>query len=148
MQVETFLFGKIDVADDSILTFPEGLPGFPENTRYTLVHDQAQGDAPVSFTLQSIDDPAVALQIADPTAYGFNYELEISDAELAALKASDAADIVVMFVLFCRDETPGPIEANIHAPLLINTKTRLGMQKLVPKVTPKITLSNLSTSVA
>lgn len=148
MHLETFLFGKIDVADDSILNFPEGLSGFPGSNRFTLIHDQAQGDTPVSFTLQSIDDPAVALQIADPTIYGFNYELELSDAELATLKVADVADVAVMFVLFRRDETPAPIEPNIRAPLLINTRTRLGMQKLVPKVTPKITLSNLSTSVA
>lgn len=148
MQLETFLFGKIDVADDAILTFPEGLSGFPDNTRFTLVHEQPQDQTPLSFTLQSVDDPMIAMQIADPAIYGFHYELELTDGELATLKVTDAADVAVMLVLFRREETPGPIEANIRAPLLINTRTRLGIQKLVPNVTSKITLSNLSTSVA
>lgn len=148
MHLETFLFGKIDVADDSILTFPDGLAGFPDCKRFTLVHEQTQGDRPLSFTLQSIDDPAVALQIADPTIYGFHYELELSDEELAKLKVADVADVAVMLVLFRREAVPAPIEPSIRAPLLINAKTRLGLQKIVEKVTPKVTLSSLSTSIA
>lgn len=148
MQIDTFLFGKIDVQAESILNFPRGLPAFENCTRFTLIHEQGNAQTPASFTLQSLDDPSVALQISDPTAYGFHYELELNDEETALLKVDDPADVAVMLVLFRRDEKAGPIEANFSAPLLINTKSRIGMQMMMKQGTPKITLTELSQPVA
>lgn len=148
MQFDTFLFGKIDVAPESILTFPDGLLAFAECKRFTLVHERADAEAPTTFTLQSLDDPTVAFLIADPTAYGFHYELELSDEEIATLKVDDPNDVAVMLVLFRRENKPDPIEANIRAPILINAKTRLAMQKVIKQVTPRITLSELSQPIA
>jgi flagellar assembly factor FliW len=144
MQVRTFLFGTIDVAEQSVISFPAGVPGFENCKRFTLVHEAEIGKPVTTFTLQSLDDPNVAFQIADPTAYGFHYELELSDAEAATLKADTIDDIAVMLVLFRRDEKAGPIEANLRAPILLNTKARLGLQKIIERVEPNLTLSNLS----
>ena len=147
MQFETFLFGKIDVAPEAILTFPNGLPGFASCKRYSLVHEQAAGQDPSSFTLQSLDDPAVALQIADPTMFGFHYELELSAAEVEQLKVESPTDVAVMLVLFRRDQKAGPLEANVRAPILLNTKSRIGLQKVIEHVRPNVTLSNLSSAI-
>ena len=148
MQIDTFLFGKIDVQAESILNFPKGLPAFENCKRFTLVHEQGDAQTPASFTLQSLDDSSVALQISDPTTYGCHYELELSDDETALLKVDDPADVAVMLVMFRRDDKSGPIEANISAPLLINTKSRMGMQKVMKQVAPRITLTELSQPVA
>lgn len=148
MQFDTYLFGKIEVADDAVIQFPQAISGFPNCKRFTLVHEQGAGNAPASFTLQSLDDPAVAFQIADPTSFGFNYELELSPAEAALLKADSPEDIAVMLVLFRRELGKSPIEANLRAPVLLNTKTRLGMQKVIEKLRPNLTLSNLATTLA
>lgn len=147
MQFDSFLFGKIDINPDAILTFPAGLPGFPNSRRFTLIHEQAGDQEPASFTLQSLDDSTVALQIADPTMFGFHYELELTAEETAQLKAESPSDVAVMLVLFRRDQKTGSIEANLRAPILINTKTRLGLQKVIERVRPNVTLSNLSSAV-
>lgn len=147
MQFDTFLFGKIDVNPDTIITFPEGLPGFSACKRYTLVHEQNGAQEPTTYTLQSLDDPTVALQIVDPTMFGFHYELELTTAEAAQLKAESPSDVAVMLVLFRRDQKDGAIEANVRAPILINTKARLGLQKVIERVRPNVTLSNLSSPV-
>lgn len=148
MQFDTYLFGKIEVADDAIIQFPGAIAGFPKCKRFTLVHEQAVGQDPASFTLQSLDDPAVAFQIADPTSFGFHYELALNAEESALLKAESPDDIAVMLVLFRREQAGAPIEANLRAPVLINTKARLGMQKVLEKIRPNLTLSNLATTVA
>lgn len=147
MQVKTHLFGTIDIDPDTIITFPEGITGFADSKRYKLVHEEAVGQ-PVSFTLQSLDNAGVAFQIIDPTAIGFQYELELSAEEQAALKAEKAEDVAVMLVLFKAEESNKQIGANVRAPLLINPVTRLGMQKVIQNYRPNITLSNLSTAVA
>jgi flagellar assembly factor FliW len=146
MQIETFLFGRVDVAEQAILSFPDGLPGFEQCKRFALIHESAD-PSPTSFTLQSMDDPQVAFQIADPTSYGFNYELQLTDDEIATLKVTAPSDIAVMLILFRREDGSTQIEASVRAPLLINTSARIGMQKQIEHIRPNITLSNLSRNV-
>ena len=147
MKIDSYLFGPIEVGDDTIITFPDGLLAFEHCRRFALIHEKDASPAPSSFTLQSAEDPAVAFQIADPTAHGFHYELELTDAESAKLQVASPDDIVVMLMLFRRDDKGGPIEANLRAPILINTRTRLAMQKVIERVRPNLTLSNLAATV-
>jgi flagellar assembly factor FliW len=146
MQIDTYLFGKIDVSEQALIDFPDGVPGFEQCKRFALIHEAATS-SPTSFTLQSIDDAQVAFQITDPTSYGFHYELQLSDEETAKLKVTAPTDLAVMLILFRREDKSGPIEASVWAPLIINTVTRIGIQKVIDRVQPNITLSNLARNV-
>lgn len=146
MQIDTYLFGRIDVSEQALISFPDGLPGFEHCRTFALIHESTT-TSPTSFTLQSIDDAQVAFLISDPTAYGFNYELQLTDDETARLKVKSPADLAVMLILFRREDKTGPIEASIWAPLVINTATRIGIQKTINRVQPNITLSNLARNV-
>ena len=146
MKIDTYLFGKVDVSEQALINFPDGLPGFEQCKTFALIHEAADKN-PTSFTLQSVDDAQVAFQIADPTAYGFHYELQLSDEETSKLKVASPTDLAVMLILFRRNENSGPIEASIKAPLIINTATRIGLQKVIEHVEPNITLSNLARNV-
>ena len=146
MQIDTYLFGKIDVVDDALITFPDGLPGFESCKRFALVHEK-DDPSPSSFTLQSVEDPQVAFQIADPVSYGFHYELQLTDEESAKLQSGDPADLTVMLILFRREDRSGPIEASVRAPVIINTRSRIGIQKVLERVQPNITLSNLARNI-
>ena len=147
MQINTYLFGTVNVTEESIIDFPGGLLAFEQCKRFALIHEQDGSQPPTSFTLQSVDDPAVAFQIADPTAYGFHYELALTDDELAQLKVEQPEDVAVMLLLFRRDESKGPIEANLRAPVLLNTRARLGLQKVMENIKPNVVLSNLASKV-
>lgn len=147
MQIDTFLFGQITINDADVLSFPKGLPAFENCTRFALIHEDQKETTPASFTLQSIDDPAIAFQIADPSAYGLNFELELSDEETELLAIEEPQDVAVMLVLFKRDDSGAQIEANLRAPILINTKRKLGMQKIIAKLTPNLTLRQMASSV-
>lgn len=146
MQIETYLFGKVDVSEQALITFPDGLPGFELCKKFALIHESTN-PSPTSFTLQSVDDAQVAFQISDPSAYGFNYELQLTDEETAKLKPATPTDLAVMLIMFRREDKSGPIEASVWAPLIINTATRIGIQKVIDRVKPNITLSNLSRNV-
>ncbi|MBS1198472.1 MAG: flagellar biosynthesis protein FliW [Proteobacteria bacterium] len=147
MKIETFLFGGVEVDPDRVISFPDGLLAFESNKRFMLIHEAEKG-APVSYTLQSLDDSTVAFQIIDPAALGFAYELELSDQDNAKLGAPNPDDLVVMQLLFKREEGGSPnFGANIRAPLIINTKARIGIQKVIERPRPNITISNLSSAV-
>lgn len=147
MKVETYLFGTVEVIPEKVINFPNGLVGFEQNKRFMLVHE-ADKVQPASYTLQSLDDPTIAFQIVDPTTLGFNYELSLSDAENALLQTPAAEDIAVMQVLFKNEEDgKAGISPNLRAPLVINTRLRVGLQKVMETMRPNITLSNLASSV-
>lgn len=147
MKFDTYLFGSIEVSPEKIITFPKGLVGFENCTRFILAHEEV-GDLPASFTLQSIDEPALALQIVDPTSLGFNYELNLTEEENALLGSPAPQDVVVMQVLFKKEEGGKvTITPSLRAPLVINTKDRVGLQKVMETLRSNIVLSNLSSPV-
>lgn len=147
MKVETYLFGAIEVSPEKIINFPNGLAGFEHNTRFMLAHEESK-EHPASYTLQSLDDPTLAFQIVDPTTLGFDYELALNDAESALLQSPAPEDVVVMQVLFRNDEGgKAAITPNLRAPLVINTRARVGIQKVMENLRQNIILSNLTSPV-
>ena len=147
MQVETYLFGSVEISPEKVITFPNGLVAFESSKRFMLAHEEDKGQ-PSSFTLQSLDDAGLAFQIVDPTMLGFHYELALTDAENALLQSPAPEDVAVMQVLFKKEEgDKASITPNLRAPLVINTKARVGLQKVMENMRPNITLSNLASAV-
>lgn len=147
MKVDTYLFGSVEVSPEKVIAFPNGLVGFEDNKHFMLAHEEG-AEHPTSFTLQSLDDPNLAFQIADPSSLGFNYELALTDAENALLQSPAPEDVAVMQVLFKKEEDgKASITPNLRAPLVINTKARVGLQKIMETMLPNITLSNLVSAV-
>lgn len=124
MQVETARFGLIDVADDRILSFPDGLPGFPDAHQFALI-DVADND--VVYWLQCLDDPGLAFMAAVPWPFFPDYEPEIDDDSQAALGLTDAADAMVLCLLTVHREQQ-QVTANLLGPVVVNHHTRIGAQ--------------------
>jgi flagellar assembly factor FliW len=147
MKVETYLFGAIEVSPEKVINFPNGLVGFEQSKRFMLAHEENK-EHPASYTLQSLDEPTLAFQIVDPTTLGFNYELALNDAENALLQSPAPEDVAVMQVLFRQEEGgKASITPNLRAPLVINTRARVGLQKVMENLRPNIILSNLTSPV-
>lgn len=147
MQINTYLFGAVDIDPEKVITFPKGLAGFEDNRQFMLAHevDKAQTN---TLTLQSVDDPNLAFQIVEPGTLGFSYALALSDEEVALLQNPAEEDVLVMQVLFRNaPEDGGMIAPSLRAPLIINTRARIGLQKIIPKVSSNIVLSNLTNPV-
>jgi flagellar assembly factor FliW len=133
-------FGQLDVDPSTTIAFPHGIPGFETSVEWKLLHEESESANPDSGTvhyLQSLNDPDVALPVTDPSVFGFSYEFVLSDSELAELKLDDPSDLAVLVVLSSKNPVsqnrPASVQdifANISAPILINTKSRIGMQKI------------------
>ncbi|MGB0128117.1 MAG: flagellar assembly protein FliW [Rhodocyclaceae bacterium] len=145
MKVDSPRFGPLEVEQDDVIEFPEGLPGFEHCKRFSLFHEA--GGQPIVYTLQSLDDPEVALPVADPAQFGFHYELTLEDSDVAMLEVGSADDVAVAVVLRrngCADDAgAGAISANVMAPLVINTRTRRGKQQPISKLGFDVTFRTL-----
>ena len=143
MKIESPRFGTLVVEPERIIEFPRGLVGLEDCKRFSLFHPE--GENPSYFILQSLDDPALAFNIADPAQFGFGHEITLSDEEAADLALSDSdrsvansvAHLVVVVML--SKEGPGQsLRANLNAPLIINLDTRRGLQHVFARLDYKL----------
>src|SRR5665213_3581639 len=86
MQIETSRFGKLSIDEERIITFPNGLLGFPEYRRYALVQSSAGN---YFFWLQSLDDPSLAFVVADPTTFFKDFQIPVKDELREAIGLTD-----------------------------------------------------------
>jgi len=118
-------FGNLDYEDKDIVTFDDGLVGFPTNTRFVLLCPWP--DKPFRW-LQSIDDPALAFLITDPEPYleGYNPPLTGSIQRSLGLE-TDTPRLVFTTVNIPRGR-PQEMSINLAGPLVINARERKGKQ--------------------
>src|ERR1700743_450958 len=75
--IDSSRFGTIEIPAESVIEFPHGLVGLGGH-RYAIVPNGTDG----AFSwLHSIDDPSLALPIANPWHFFADYAVELSDAE-------------------------------------------------------------------
>lgn len=111
------------------LTFPAGLPGFSD--QHTFVLSQWGGpDSPYS-QLTSMDKPDLAFIVAPPERFFTDYEVELPDADAQMIDLSESDDPLVLVLITLAEPVEGAT-ANLLGPLVVNTRTRLGAQIVLP----------------
>jgi len=141
MKIKSSLLGEQVIDPSSIIHFPKGIPGFEDQTRFKLFH---QEDNPIIFWLQSLDDELLTFSVASPALFNINYNLTLSDKEEQTLALDNAEDIIVLILLHKDEDSQSPqqptIKGSIKAPLIINSAKRIGLQKVLSNVEQSITL--------
>ena len=82
--------------------------------------------------LQSTESGDLAFLLMDPRAVEPKYKVELAAHELAELAVSDASELSV-YTLLVVPQDPTKIRTNLKAPVLINTKLKLGKQVVMEK---------------
>lgn len=113
MLIDTTRFGPFEVDDTRIMTFRDGLLGFPQHRRFALI--QTSPD-PVFFWLQAVDDPGLAFVVCDPLTFVPDYEVPIRPDDVAALGLRDLTDAQVLVIV---NKVGSDLTANLLGPLVI-----------------------------
>jgi flagellar assembly factor FliW len=130
MAIERTVSAQPDIDSGKIITFPLGIPGFEKYTRFTIFHKEENGINVYWF--ESVEQPSITLTMVDPTVYGLNYELWLTDEEQELLAADDPISIAILLILKKGEEdSVAGLNANIAGPVVINMKNRIGMQKVL-----------------
>lgn len=131
MEYETRFFGTVDLSDDKVLTFEEGIMGFPDMKRWTILYDKDRGEnAPVSW-LQSLDESGFAMPIISPFSLVDTYSPLVEDELLAPLGNFKDEDLLIFLSLSVPLGRPADTTANFKAPFIINPENRRGIQIIV-----------------
>ena len=129
MKVETVRFGPLEVKEERIIHFPDGLLGFPENKDF-FIKDHKPGSP--FLWLQSVDAPELAFVVTNPFLIKPDYLENLSPGERAFF-SSENGKILTVFVLVTIP--PGQVQnmtVNLLGPLVIDIESRTGRQVILP----------------
>ncbi len=121
MEIESERFGNIELDEDSVINFPAGVIGFPNERGFILVK---HGDSSTIGWLQSIETPALAFPVV--SAHGFDEYPDVSLGEVAEKAGVAGDDMAVLAVLSAKSGTPSTV--NLLAPIVVNADTRTAAQ--------------------
>ena len=136
MLIESPRFGRMEVVEEEILTFPEGLLGFRDFKQFFFYEGAGGG---MLRWIQCVELPGLGFVVTDPRTFKPDYKIDVSAAQLGAIEIVDPAAAQV-WVILTIPEDPEKITANLQGPLVINTTERLGVQLVLNEegVTTKV----------
>lgn len=124
INVESTRFGSFEVSEEIVLRFPQGMIGFPQHQQYVLIK---QREDSVFMWLHSVTDPELAFPIVLPWAFYWEYEVKLSDEDLAAINVKNASQISILCVVNVgADVRKGSI--NLFSPVVINNELKVAKQ--------------------
>jgi flagellar assembly factor FliW len=133
MTIRTSRFGEIEVSEDTLLTFPAGLVGFPAIQQFVVL-DVAE-DCHYQW-FQAIKEPDLAFVIIDVHLLDPEFCVEVSDEGLAELEITQTDPVLIMAVVTIPSGKPDQATANLRAPLVVNLRTRKGKQLILHESIP------------
>ncbi len=130
MLVQTKHFGEIDLAEDKIIVFDNGIMGFEEYKRYAILYDMERetgGKKPAISWLQCLDLKELALPIISPTLVKEDYNPIVEDELLEGLGELTDENLAIFLVMTVPSDITR-MTANLKAPIIINADTLKGCQ--------------------
>ncbi|PKM94916.1 MAG: flagellar assembly protein FliW [Firmicutes bacterium HGW-Firmicutes-1] len=126
MIIKTKHFGEVEVDEENILEFPEGIFGFEEFRKFVILFDQEVEDSPFCW-LQSLENQETALPVINPMSFFPEYNPEVA-GELVEKIGEPIIEDINLFTVVVVPEDVKKMTTNLKAPILVNVKTKKGMQ--------------------
>lgn len=122
MQIQTRVFGEINIEDDKIITFVNGLVGFPDLKDFALIYDPEKSDKQGIQWLQSIQEPGFAMPVIDPLTLVADYNPQVEDEWIKPLGEIDPEKLFVLVTVTVPADIT-KMSVNLKGPIVINTDT-------------------------
>ena len=130
MKAATRLFGEIEIDESKIITFEDGIIGFPDMKKFTLIFDEEKEGRPSISWLQSMDEPEIAFPVMDPLFVCETYNPSVEE-ELLKNLGTIKEDNLYVLVTVTVPQNIKELAVNLKAPIVINTDTRKASQLIV-----------------
>lgn len=130
MKAATRLFGEIEIDESKIITFEDGIIGFSDMKKFTLIFDEEKEGRPSISWLQSMDEPEIAFPVMDPLFVCETYNPSVEE-ELLKNLGTIKEDNLYVLVTVTVPQNIKELAVNLKAPIVINTDTRKASQIIV-----------------
>lgn len=128
MTIETDYYGTIEYEPEDLITFQDGLFGFPHLHRFLPLRLSEDNDS--ILMLVSIEEKRVVFVIINPLFLAPDYEPVLTSEELSYLGVTDVGELSCYVICVVKDNY---LEStvNLKCPLLIHPATRRAMQVIM-----------------
>lgn len=130
MNIKTKAFGEVEIADEKVITFENGIIGFPDLKHFTLLHDEERGTSAGIRFLQSIEEAGFAMPVMDPLIVKPDYDPEVDDELLTGLGELTNENILVLVTATIPSDLT-KMSVNLQGPIIINVEERKACQVIV-----------------
>lgn len=129
-KVNTDRFGEIEVDENRIIHFKNGIPAFEEEHEFIILpYDEK---SPYYF-MQSLNKSSLAFLLTIPEIFFPDYSAEIDDDTVAELEINSIEKVLVYAMITIPNGSVRYMTANLLAPLVINIENMQAKQIVMEK---------------
>ena len=129
-KVNTLRFGAVEVEEDKVVHFADGIPAFEDEHEFVIVpYDE---ESPYVF-LQSLTTPDLAFLMAVPFVFFPDYEFELDDENQDKLKLTRQEDMLIYMLITVNGGKVQDMTANLMAPIVLNTANMQARQLVLDR---------------
>ncbi len=129
MKLTTRIFGEVDVDESKIIDFPNGIIGFPDMQKFTLIHDEEKETNSIKW-LQSLDEPTFAMPVMDPLVVCPDYRPEVEKVAVEGIGEATDDDLLVLVTVTVPHDLK-LMTVNLKGPFIINTNNMKASQTII-----------------
>lgn len=122
MIIETSRFGRLEVDEDRLIVFEEGILGFPAQREYALIQT---GHGSGFYWLQSVCTPDLAFVVCDPRLFVPDFQVPVKVEDLQSIKLAEPEQAQVFVIV---NKVGDLLTGNLQGPLVVNTANRQARQ--------------------
>ena len=122
---ETSRFGSIRYSAEDIVTFADGLVGFPNLESFVLIQHDDDGQF---RWMQSTDFGDIAFLVVDPARYVADYDPAVPDSLAESLSLDEDTPRLVYTIVSIPPGKPEEMTINLAGPIIINTEAGCARQ--------------------
>ena len=130
MIIKTKFLGEVEIREEDIIIFPDGILGFEDSRQFILL------DIPENEffkILQDVEREYVSFIVTDPFKFKEDYEMEVQDNELLKINIRKKEQIAMINIVTLSDVFEKS-SMNLLAPIIMNTENRMGKQYVLNNV--------------
>jgi len=120
--IDTSRFGQVEVNPERLISFEEGVLGFPQQHEYALIQT---GEGSGFYWLQSVDTRDLAFVVCDPRLFVADYQVPVKLEDLECIELSNPDNAQVFVIV---NKVGELLTGNFQGPLVINVTNRCGRQ--------------------
>jgi flagellar assembly factor FliW len=128
LKINTANFGEIDIEEEKIIEFKDGIPGFENEKQFTVILNEDK-DNPFHY-LQSINNGELSFVIINPFEIFPEYDFEISDIAKNKLNIKNEKQVAVYTIVVIPEDIE-KMTTNLQGPIVINVDERKGKQVIL-----------------
>lgn len=125
MRINSKILGEIEIEGSGIIDFPAGIPAFEEERQFVII--PLDGNGPFYY-LQAVNHSELCLLIVDPFVFFPDYKVDVPDEQLKKIQSQSGGESISLLSVLTVPEDFREATANLFAPLIIDTESKLGMQ--------------------